>query len=123
MENSPLAVYLYTSERTQQVFNLNPENGEIRVKEMINYEDFKLYEMEVIASDKGPNSLTGQCKLTIQVADMNDNHPEISIKSFQSPIKENIELDTVIAVVSVSDKDSGTMEWLIFIFLITCLSN
>ncbi|XP_033989995.1 protocadherin alpha-C2-like isoform X2 [Trematomus bernacchii] len=98
---------LYTSERTQQVFNLNPENGEIRVKEMINYEDFKLYEMEVIASDKGPNSLTGQCKLTIQVKDMNDNHPEISIKSFQSPIKENIELDTVIAVVSVSDKDSG----------------
>ncbi|XP_071060794.1 protocadherin alpha-C2-like [Pseudochaenichthys georgianus] len=93
---------LYTSERTQQVFNLNPENGEIRVKEMINYEDFKLYDMEVIA-----NSLTGQSKLTMQVADMNDNHPEISIKSFQSPIKENIELDTVIAVVSVSDKDSG----------------
>ncbi|XP_034454864.1 protocadherin gamma-A4-like [Hippoglossus hippoglossus] len=38
---------------------------------------------------------------------MNDNHPEISIKSFQSPVNENIELDTVIAVVSVSDKDSG----------------
>ncbi|XP_077957430.1 protocadherin alpha-C2-like [Gasterosteus aculeatus] len=98
---------LYTSERTQQVFNLNPENGEIRVKEMINYEDFKHYEIEVIASDKGPNSLSGQCKLSIQVTDMNDNHPEISIKSFQSPVKENIELDTVIAVVSVSDKDSG----------------
>ncbi|XP_040030857.2 protocadherin alpha-C2-like isoform X2 [Gasterosteus aculeatus] len=98
---------LYTSERTQQVFNLNPENGEIRVKEMINYEDFKHYEIEVIASDKGPNSLSGQCKLSIQVTDMNDNHPEISIKSFQSPVKENIDLDTVIAVVSVSDKDSG----------------
>ncbi|XP_026213428.1 protocadherin alpha-C2-like isoform X3 [Anabas testudineus] len=98
---------LYTSERTQKMFNLNPENGEIRVKEMINYEEFKLYEMEVIASDKGPNSLSGQCKLRIQVTDMNDNHPEISIKSFQSPIKENVELDTVIAVVSVSDKDSG----------------
>ncbi|XP_036933534.1 protocadherin beta-16-like [Acanthopagrus latus] len=98
---------LYTSERTQQMFNLNPENGEIRVREMINYEDFKIYEMEVIASDKGPNSLSGQCRLTIQVTDMNDNHPEISIKSFQSPVKENVPLDTVIAVVSVSDKDSG----------------
>ncbi|XP_005720021.1 protocadherin-10-like, partial [Pundamilia nyererei] len=43
---------LYTSERTQKMFNLNPENGEIRVKEMINYEDLKLYEMEIIASDK-----------------------------------------------------------------------
>ncbi|XP_075959884.1 protocadherin alpha-C2-like [Anarhichas minor] len=98
---------LYTSERTQQVFILNPENGEIRVREMINYEEFKLYDMEIIASDKGPNSLSGQCKLSIQVTDMNDNHPEISIKSFQSPVNENIELDTVIAVVSVSDEDSG----------------
>uniref|UniRef100_A0A672FMU9 Cadherin domain-containing protein n=1 Tax=Salarias fasciatus TaxID=181472 RepID=A0A672FMU9_SALFA len=98
---------LYTSERTQNMFKLNPENGEIRVKEMVNYEDFKLYEMEVIASDKGLNSLSGHCNLTIQVTDMNDNHPEISIKSFKSPIKENEPLDTVIAVVSVSDKDSG----------------
>ncbi|KAM9740620.1 protocadherin beta-16-like [Menidia menidia] len=98
---------LYTSEKTQNMFNLNPENGEIRVKDMINYEDFKLYEMEVVASDKGPNSLTSQCKLTIQVTDMNDNHPEISIKSFQSPVKEDVATDTVIAVVSVSDKDSG----------------
>nr|XP_015800867.2 protocadherin alpha-C2 isoform X2 [Nothobranchius furzeri] len=98
---------LYTSERTQEMFQLNPENGEIRVKEMINYEDLKLYELEVIASDKGHNSLSEQCRVTIQVTDMNDNHPEISIKSFQSPVSENIKLDTVIAVVSVSDKDSG----------------
>nr|XP_054593237.1 protocadherin alpha-C2-like [Nothobranchius furzeri] len=98
---------LYTSERTQEMFQLNPENGEIRVKEMINYEDLKLYELEVIASDKGHNSLSEQCRVTIQVTDMNDNHPEISIKSFQSPVKEDVATDTVIAVVSVSDKDSG----------------
>ncbi|XP_034147628.1 protocadherin alpha-C2 isoform X7 [Esox lucius] len=98
---------LYTSEKTQDTFSLNPNNGEITVKEMINYEDFKIYDMEVIATDKGTNSLSGHCKLTILVTDMNDNHPEISIKSFQSPIKEDILVDTVIAVVSVSDKDSG----------------
>uniref|UniRef100_UPI003AB02D80 protocadherin alpha-C2-like n=1 Tax=Centroberyx gerrardi TaxID=166262 RepID=UPI003AB02D80 len=98
---------LYTSEKTQQMFSLNPNNGEITVKEMINYEDFKFYDMEVIAADKGINSLSGQCKLTIVVKDMNDNHPEISIKSFRNPVKENIPVDTVIAVLSVSDKDSG----------------
>ena len=98
---------LYTSEKTQQTFTLNPDNGEIRVKDMINYEDFKIYDMEIIAKDKGINSLSGQCKLTILITDMNDNHPEISVKSFQSTIKENIEVDTIIAVVSVSDKDSG----------------
>ncbi|XP_041929689.1 protocadherin beta-16-like isoform X2 [Alosa sapidissima] len=98
---------LYTSEKTQETFRLNPTNGEIRVKSMINYEDFKIYDMEVIAKDKGANSLSSQCKLTILVTDMNDNHPEISIKSFQSPIKEDVDVDTVIAVVSVGDKDSG----------------
>ncbi|XP_021439430.1 protocadherin alpha-C2 isoform X6 [Oncorhynchus mykiss] len=98
---------LYTSEKTQGTFKLNPGSGEITVKEMINYEDFRIYDMEVIATDKGTNSLSGQCKITILVTDMNDNHPEISIKSFQSPIKEDIAVDTVIAVVSVSDKDSG----------------
>ncbi|XP_076148877.1 protocadherin beta-16-like [Alosa pseudoharengus] len=98
---------LYTSEKTQEAFSLNQNSGEIRVKEMINYEDFRIYDMEVIAKDKGTNSLSGQCKITILITDMNDNHPEISIKSFQSPIKENVAIDTVIAVVSVSDKDSG----------------
>uniref|UniRef100_A0AAQ5X1N7 Cadherin domain-containing protein n=1 Tax=Amphiprion ocellaris TaxID=80972 RepID=A0AAQ5X1N7_AMPOC len=98
---------LYTSEKTQETFNLNSATGEITVKGMLNYEDFKIYDMEVIATDKGANSLSGQCTIKILVEDMNDNHPEISIKSFQSPVNENIELDTVIAVVSVSDKDSG----------------
>ncbi|XP_042082889.1 protocadherin alpha-C2-like [Haplochromis burtoni] len=98
---------LYTSEKTQETFNLNPATGEITVKGVLNYEDFRIYDMEVIAADKGASSLTGQCTIKILVEDMNDNHPEISIKSFQSPVTENIELDTVIAVVSVSDKDSG----------------
>ncbi|XP_030224942.1 protocadherin beta-16-like [Gadus morhua] len=98
---------LYTSEKTQEMFNINPSNGELTVKGMLNYEDFRIYDMEIIAIDKGANALSGQCKIRILVEDMNDNHPEISIKSFQSPIKENAELGTVIAVVSISDKDSG----------------
>uniref|UniRef100_A0A3P8V9N6 Cadherin domain-containing protein n=1 Tax=Cynoglossus semilaevis TaxID=244447 RepID=A0A3P8V9N6_CYNSE len=108
--NSDITFYsysLYTSEKTQQTFHLNPSTGEITVKGMLNYEDFRIFDMEVIATDHGANSLSGQCTIKILVEDMNDNHPEISVKSFQSPVKENIEVDTVIAVVSVSDKDSG----------------
>ncbi|KAM8847891.1 protocadherin beta-16-like [Synchiropus picturatus] len=98
---------LYTPEKTQKTFNLNPSTGEITVKEMLNYEDFRIYDMEVIATDKGINSLSGQCTIKIMIEDMNDNHPEISIKSFHSPVSEDVEVDTVIVVVSVSDKDSG----------------
>ena len=98
---------LYTSEKTQETFSLNPNTGEIRVKTMVNYEDFRIYDMEIIAKDKGTSPLSGQCKVQILITDMNDNHPEISIKSFQNPVKENVPVGTVIAVVSVSDKDSG----------------
>ncbi|XP_063046833.1 protocadherin alpha-C2-like [Engraulis encrasicolus] len=98
---------LYTSEKTQDTFSLNPTTGEVRVKTMVNYEDFRIYDMEVIAKDKGTTPLSGQCKVQILITDMNDNHPEISIKSFQNPVKEDVPIGTVIAVVSVSDKDSG----------------
>ncbi|XP_056624845.1 protocadherin alpha-C2-like isoform X5 [Triplophysa dalaica] len=98
---------LYTSEKTQKAFSLDFNNGEIRVKETVNYEDFRIYDMEVIATDKGNNPLSNQCKLSIVITDINDNHPEISIKSLSSPVKEDIPVNTVIAVVSVSDKDSG----------------
>ncbi|XP_036379666.1 protocadherin alpha-C2-like [Megalops cyprinoides] len=96
---------LYTSEKTQEMFSLHPNNGEIRIKELVNFEEFQSFEMDILAKDKG--LMTGQCKLMIFIADMNDNHPEISIKSFQSSIKENVTVDTVIAFISVSDKDSG----------------
>ncbi|XP_053497416.1 protocadherin beta-16-like [Ictalurus furcatus] len=97
---------LYTSEKAQEAFGLSPDTGEIRVKETINYEDFRIYNMEIIAKDKGTNLLSGQCKVTIMITDMNDNHPEISVRSFSTPVKEDIAVDTVIAVISVSDKDS-----------------
>ncbi|KAG7324411.1 hypothetical protein KOW79_012427 [Hemibagrus wyckioides] len=43
---------LYTSEKAQEAFSLSPNTGEIRVKETINYEDFRIYNMEIIAKDK-----------------------------------------------------------------------
>uniref|UniRef100_A0A8C2KKD0 Cadherin domain-containing protein n=1 Tax=Cyprinus carpio TaxID=7962 RepID=A0A8C2KKD0_CYPCA len=53
------------------------------------------------------NPLSGQCKILVFITDLNDNHPEITIKSFQCLIKENDPVGTVIAVISVSDRDSG----------------
>uniref|UniRef100_A0A3B4WCI8 Cadherin domain-containing protein n=1 Tax=Seriola lalandi dorsalis TaxID=1841481 RepID=A0A3B4WCI8_SERLL len=100
---------LYTSERTQNMFNLNPENGEIRVKEMINYEDIKLYEMEIIvlAADKGAVSLSTPCNVVVRVEDVNDNQPEIEITSLSSRIPEDAPLGTVVALMGVTDLDSG----------------
>ncbi|XP_018967565.1 protocadherin alpha-C2-like [Cyprinus carpio] len=98
---------LYTSEETQEKFSLDPSSGEIRVKDMIDFEEVKSFEMYVEAKDKAVNPLSGQCKILVFITDLNDNHPEITIKSFQCLIKENDPVGTVIAVISVSDRDSG----------------
>ncbi|XP_062250243.1 protocadherin alpha-C2 [Platichthys flesus] len=98
---------LYTSEKTQDVFALNPNTGEITVKGTIDYEDMKFYEMHIEAKDKGIHPLLGQCKVVVHVNDMNDNYPDITIQSVKNTVNENIPVGSVIALVGISDRDSG----------------
>ncbi|XP_034546282.1 protocadherin beta-13-like [Notolabrus celidotus] len=98
---------LYTSEKTQDVFALSPNTGEITVKGTIDYEDMKFYEMHIEARDKGTHPLLGQCTVVAHVTDMNDNYPEITIQSVKSTVDENIPVGTVIALVGISDRDTG----------------
>ncbi|XP_061755636.1 protocadherin alpha-C2 [Nerophis ophidion] len=98
---------LYTSEKTQDVFALNPSTGEITVKGTIDYEDMKFYEMHVEARDKGEFPLQGQCKVVVHVTDMNDNYPEITIQSVKNTVNEDVPVGTVIALVAISDRDTG----------------
>ncbi|CAL8330715.1 unnamed protein product [Gadus morhua 'NCC'] len=98
---------LYTSEKTQDVFSLNPSTGEVTVRGTIDYEDMKFYEMHVEAKDKGLHPLQGQCRVVVHVTDMNDNHPVITIQSVKSTVSENTPVGTVIALVGISDKDTG----------------
>lgn len=99
---------LYTSEKTQEKFSLDPNSGEIRVNGVIDFEDLKSFEMYIEAKDKGQQQAhTGHCKVLVFVTDLNDNHPEITVKSLKRSIEEDAAIGTVIAVVSVSDRDSG----------------
>uniref|UniRef100_A0AAQ4Q955 Protocadherin b n=1 Tax=Gasterosteus aculeatus aculeatus TaxID=481459 RepID=A0AAQ4Q955_GASAC len=98
---------LYTSEKTQDVFELNPNTGEITVKGTIDYEDMTFYEMHIEARDKGTHPLLGRCKVVVHVTDMNDNYPEITIQSVKNTVDENIPVGSVIALVGISDRDTG----------------
>ncbi|XP_068182565.1 protocadherin alpha-C2 [Antennarius striatus] len=98
---------LYTSEKTQDVFALHPNTGEVTVKGTIDYEDMKFYEMHIEARDKGAHPLLGQCKVIIHVIDMNDNYPHITIQSVKNTFDENIPVGSVIALIGIGDRDTG----------------
>ncbi|XP_059201778.1 protocadherin alpha-2-like isoform X9 [Centropristis striata] len=89
------------------IFDLNPETGEITVKGTLDYEETPAYEVRVQAMDQGPTPRSAHAKLLIEIIDVNDNAPEISVTSLMTPVKEDAELGTIVALVTVSDKDGG----------------
>ncbi|XP_072573214.1 protocadherin alpha-C2-like [Paramormyrops kingsleyae] len=98
---------LYTSEKTQDLFSLNSNTGEVKVKGIIDFEEIKTLEMHIQAHDNGYNQLSGQCTVMVFVTDVNDNHPVISITSMKTTVKEDVPVGTIIALIRISDRDSG----------------
>ncbi|XP_034453472.1 protocadherin alpha-3-like isoform X5 [Hippoglossus hippoglossus] len=89
------------------VFSINPETGEITVTGKVDYEEHTAYDIRVQARDKGAPSRSVHGKVLVEVTDVNDNTPEIIITSLMSPVKEDAEIGTVVALVTVTDKDGG----------------
>ncbi|XP_050924183.1 protocadherin alpha-8-like [Lates calcarifer] len=88
-------------------FSLNDNTGEITVKGSIDYEENQAYEIRVQARDKGTPPRYAHCKVLVEVIDVNDNAPEISVSSLMSPVKEDAEIGTAVAMVTITDKDGG----------------
>ncbi|XP_010900816.2 protocadherin alpha-C2 isoform X1 [Esox lucius] len=97
----------YTPERVRQMFSMDSNTGEIRVRSNVDYEETTSYEMYIQAMDRGPGAVAAHCKVVVEVVDVNDNVPEIVLSSLSSPVREDARADTVVALVSVTDRDSG----------------
>ncbi|XP_019342635.2 protocadherin beta-16 [Alligator mississippiensis] len=92
-------------EEILRVFRLNELTGEISVAGAIDYEESRAYELNVQATDGG--GLSAHCKMLVEVEDANDNAPEVTQTSLTSPIPEDARPGTVVALLSVSDRDVG----------------
>ncbi|XP_015686795.1 protocadherin alpha-5-like, partial [Protobothrops mucrosquamatus] len=101
--------YFFSNNLPQHVrnmFSINSDTGEIRVIGKLDYEDINFYELQIVAEDKG--TLSGHCKVLIELLDINDNIPELSVNSLSVPLPEDSPPGTVVAILSASDRDSGT---------------
>uniref|UniRef100_A0A3B4US61 Protocadherin gamma-C3 n=1 Tax=Seriola dumerili TaxID=41447 RepID=A0A3B4US61_SERDU len=93
--------------KVRQLFSVDSRTGEIKVKGVIDYEKARMHEIYVQAKDKGPSAVAVHCKVLVNVLDKNDNLPEVILTSVSTPVQEDAPPGTVIAVISVMDKDSG----------------
>ncbi|XP_051918591.1 protocadherin-17 isoform X2 [Hippocampus zosterae] len=98
----------YAPERIRELFSIDSRTGVIKIQGEMDYEESPVIEIDVQAKDLGPNPIPGHCKVTVKVLDRNDNWPSIGFVSVrQGAISEAAPPGTVIALVRVTDKDSG----------------
>nr|XP_002816042.3 protocadherin beta-8 [Pongo abelii] len=91
------------SDEIGKTFKVDFLTGEIRLRKQLDFEKFQSYEVNIEARDAG--GFSGKCTVLIQVMDVNDHAPEVTMSAFTSPIPENAP-ETVVALFSVSDLDS-----------------
>ncbi|XP_049897650.1 protocadherin alpha-3-like [Epinephelus moara] len=89
------------------IFEIESQTGVIKVKGNVDFEEKKAFEIRVEASDKGQPPMSAHCKVLVEVVDVNDNAPEITVTSLHTTVKEDADVGTVVALVSVLDKDGG----------------
>uniref|UniRef100_A0A2K5RZ67 Protocadherin beta 5 n=1 Tax=Cebus imitator TaxID=2715852 RepID=A0A2K5RZ67_CEBIM len=99
-----VAYALFQGDEVTQPFVVDQITGEIRLKRALDFEATPYYNVEIVATDGG--GLSGKCTVAIEVVDVNDNAPELTLSTLSSPTPENAP-ETVVAVFSVSDPDSG----------------
>nr|XP_023698667.1 protocadherin gamma-C5-like isoform X9 [Paramormyrops kingsleyae] len=96
-----------TSEQIRNMFSINHLTGELALNNSIDYEETASFSFDIRASDKGSPSMESHCTVRVEILDVNDNFPEIILKSLPSPIREDAPVGTVVALISAKDLDSG----------------
>ncbi|XP_062835543.1 protocadherin gamma-A6 isoform X16 [Anolis carolinensis] len=94
-----------TKKKISQKFNLNSTTGKIILLGNLDYEETSFYEFEVQAMDG--SGLRNRSKVLINVTDLNDNAPELTITFAISSVPENSPTGTTIAILNIQDRDSG----------------
>ncbi|XP_072295803.1 protocadherin gamma-C5-like [Eucyclogobius newberryi] len=96
-----------TTDHTLSLFDIKPTTGVIVVKGLLDHESHAIHRFDITAKDKGNPEMDGHCSVEIKIVDVNDNAPEIIVKSLTSPVPEDSAVGTVIALISARDLDSG----------------
>ncbi|XP_075131438.1 protocadherin gamma-B1-like isoform X26 [Leptodactylus fuscus] len=97
--------FSHITKNTDQIFSIDSSKGNINTIGTLDYEVSDSYEMTVEAKDGG--GLVTHCKVSVQVIDVNDNAPDITVTILATTIPEDSPPGTVIAIIKFRDLDSG----------------
>ncbi|XP_036846226.1 protocadherin beta-16 isoform X35 [Oncorhynchus mykiss] len=99
-------VYIFgpISVELNELFSLDTKTGDISLSGQMDFEKESVYEISIQAQDS--LGLTSFANVVIEITDVNDNAPVISLKYLANPIPENVLPGTEVGIINVQDKDS-----------------
>ncbi len=97
----------HDNDNSVNTFSISPVTGEIHIKGPIDYEETAAIEIRIRAEDKGQNPRASHCKVLVEVIDVNDNVPEISVMSLVNEVREDSSPGTMVGLITVKDGDAG----------------
>ncbi|XP_067375553.1 uncharacterized protein [Channa argus] len=101
------ALGIHTPPSVLSLFHIDAITGDIFLKKQLDHESQASYRIDVSARDKGFPRMEGHCCVQVDVLDVNDNAPEILLTSKPSSVPEDSRTGTVVALLSVRDRDTG----------------
>ncbi|XP_078267832.1 protocadherin gamma-C5-like isoform X4 [Rhinoraja longicauda] len=97
----------HSSTIVREAFEVDSKTGEIRVRGVLDYEENSVFEINVQAMDMGSGAIPEHCDVLVNIIDVNDNPPEVALRSLSSAIPEDTPVGTIVALFTAADKDSG----------------
>ncbi|GFN75003.1 fat cadherin [Plakobranchus ocellatus] len=101
----------YSFQQATLVFAIHPTTGVVTLSRPVPYDRRHDYELDVIATDRGTTSArrvspSSKTKLRIEILPVNFHAPSIKVHNHQMLV-EHGNLDSVFAVLTISDQDKG----------------
>uniref|UniRef100_H3BZB6 Cadherin domain-containing protein n=1 Tax=Tetraodon nigroviridis TaxID=99883 RepID=H3BZB6_TETNG len=97
--------FTHLEEESSCPFQINSYTGEVKLTGDVDYETSPIYEINLQAKD--PWGFTGASELIIDIVDVNDNSPVITMASFSGPVSEDSAVGATIGIINIKDLDSG----------------
>ncbi|XP_075907847.1 cadherin EGF LAG seven-pass G-type receptor 1 isoform X3 [Nelusetta ayraudi] len=107
--NANMIYKIVNDEGVNSVFEIDPRNGLVRIRERPDREMQAKYQLIVEANDQGkdPGPRSATATVNISVEDENDNYPQFSEKKYVVQVPENVAVNTKVIQVEATDKDEG----------------
>ena len=104
----------HTAQMYGHIFGIRNRTGDIFVKGDVDHEKRSAYHLVVTAQDGGQDALTSDATVIIEVRDINDHAPVMTVNTLTNTgeadtaeVPEDVAVGTFVAHISVQDEDSG----------------